>query len=315
MILSKTNSIHSYLLSNLGSSKSQSTSSPADQHAMWYPTVRRTLLCLSKLYHCVDKSIFESISQEAIVECIKSLQSAAKLIAVKKGNLDSSLFLIKHLLILREQLIPFEVEFSVKETILDFTRTKEKAKELFSHKKRNKIFNLDRTNALLEFLLEGAPELREKILNSKKDVDIVLKTSCEELINHLTSLLIHPLAVLLDKFRNFKQLSQQNESIQLSSILKQPFADPQTLHKEMENTMSLMKSKVPVIFESMQTYLIYTETIQILFRPVRLNVHNQFQELLALINLYFPETDKLIIACPSAEEISFALMYTFPSNN
>ena len=196
---------------------------------------------------------------------------------------------------------------------MDFTRTKEKAKELFSQKKRTKIFNLDQTNALLEFLLEGAPELKEKTLNSKKDVDLVLKSSCEDLIRHLTSMLTLPLTVLLDKFRNFKQLCDRNEAV-LSSIVKQPFADPQTLHREMESSLSLMKSKVPVLFESMHTYLIYTETVQILFRPVRMNIHNQFQEVQSYINSYFQETDKLIIACPSAEEISFALMYTFSSN-
>lgn len=29
---------------------------PADAHGMWYPTLKRTLVCLSKLYRCVDVS-------------------------------------------------------------------------------------------------------------------------------------------------------------------------------------------------------------------------------------------------------------------
>lgn len=43
---------------NVEASSLQASISPADLHGMWYPTVRRTLVCLSKLYRCIDVSRF-----------------------------------------------------------------------------------------------------------------------------------------------------------------------------------------------------------------------------------------------------------------
>lgn len=58
--------------------------SPADLHGMWYPTVRRTLVCLSRLYRCVDRPIFQGLSQEALTYCIQSVSSAGEQIAQRK---------------------------------------------------------------------------------------------------------------------------------------------------------------------------------------------------------------------------------------
>ena len=83
--------------------------SPADIHGMWYPTVRRTLMCLSKLYRSVEKEIFQEVSHEALKACIGSIVYASGMIQAKKTAFDGQLFLIKHLLILREQITPFNI--------------------------------------------------------------------------------------------------------------------------------------------------------------------------------------------------------------
>lgn len=44
------------IAANVEASSPQASISPADLHGMWYPTVRRTLVCLSKLYRCIDVS-------------------------------------------------------------------------------------------------------------------------------------------------------------------------------------------------------------------------------------------------------------------
>ena len=77
------------------------STSPADLHGMWYPTVRRVLVCLSKLYRCIERGIFQGLSQEALSSCVDSLITASNAIQLSKTQIDGQLFLVKHLLILR----------------------------------------------------------------------------------------------------------------------------------------------------------------------------------------------------------------------
>lgn len=177
--------------------------SPADLHGMWYPTVRRTLVCLSRLYRCLDRPVFQSLSQEAITFCVQSIEAAREKIQARATPLDAELFQVKHLLILREQIAPFQVDFTVKEYSLDFSKVKSAAFGLLE--KRSRLFTLS-NNALLEFLLEGAPQMKEHLIDSRKHVDAKLKSSCQRLIQHVTRLLIEPVIQLLEKSKTSQQV-------------------------------------------------------------------------------------------------------------
>lgn len=181
--------------------KSRTGNSPADLHGMWYPPVRRTLVCLSRLYRCIDRPVFQGLSQEALSHCISSVSAAAQQIATKKSHIDGELFEIKHLLILREQIAPFRVDFTVKETSLDFSKVKTAAFELIQ--KRGRLFSMGSSNSLLEFLLEGTPQVKERMVDSRKDVDRQLKLVCEVFIKNVTKMLVGPVTNFTDNVRKF----------------------------------------------------------------------------------------------------------------
>ncbi|XP_037820483.1 conserved oligomeric Golgi complex subunit 3 [Lucilia sericata] len=298
-------------------SRVRNMNSPADLHGMWYPTVRRTLVCLSRLYRCVDRPIFQGLSQEALKHCIQSVSAAASKISQSKTPIDGELFEIKHLLILREQIAPFRVDFTVKETSLDFSKVKTAAFGLLQ--KRKQLFSMGSNNALLEFLLEGTPQIKEHLLDSRKEVDRQLKFVCEKFIKDSLQTLAAPLVTFLDKAQavvntvqpavNKEQQQQQTQNNKINYALRQSaWASPQQISSVIQETQRLIKSKLPMLQRSMQLYLSNRDTEFIIFRPIRNNIIQSFVKLEQLLttNGYSPD-DMIITSCPSAEQVSIIL--------
>jgi len=288
-------------------SRSYPTVAMVDQQAMWYPTVRRTLVCLSKLYNCISKSTFEGLAQEALSICIKTLKAAAKSINDRKGAINGSLFFIKHLLILREQIAPFDVDFAVKEVALDFSKMKTAAFGLFS--KGTRLLSLSTNNAILEFLLEGVPQLTEYCLDSKKEVDTELKNICEEFISTAVDSFVSPLTSFLDKIDTLAKLAEEEGKEKGHLISQQPFARPENVRKIVSEAYMMLKSKLPGIMESMSLYLASKETEYILFKPIKTKVLKVCRQLSRLVDENYSSEDQKIIGCPSQEQVSLLMAF------
>lgn len=287
--------------------KSKSGNSFADLHGMWYPPVRRTLVCLSRLYRCIDRPIFQGLSQEAISHCIVSVSAAGQQIASKKSPIDGELFEIKHLLILREQIAPFRVDFTVKETSLDFSKMKTAAFELIQ--KRSRLFSMGSSNALLEFLLDGTPQVKEQLLDSRKDVDRQLKHVCEVFIRDVTRMLVGPIVGFIENVRNFLffilieprlradffNFFFRNKKAQVLlktsdattkeatappkvnyTLRQTPWAAPQQISSLVQESQRNIKTKLSIVQRAMQLYLANKDTEFILFRPIRVSEETKF---------------------------------------
>uniref|UniRef100_A0A8C4INW8 Conserved oligomeric Golgi complex subunit 3 n=1 Tax=Dicentrarchus labrax TaxID=13489 RepID=A0A8C4INW8_DICLA len=286
----------------------QTSISPADLHGMWYPTVRRTLVCLSKLYRCIDRAVFQGLSQEALSACIQSLLKASDIILKNKTQIDGQLFLIKHLLIMREQIAPFHTDFAIKEISLDLKKTRDAAFKILNPKAVPKFFRLNSHNAILEFLLEGTPEIKEHYIDSKKDVDRHLKFSCEQFIQQQTQIFVGNLEEFLTKVAALKTMAIQGGPTY--SLSQQPWAQPAKINDIVMATYRVMKSKLPSTLQSMSLYLANRDTEFILFKPVRNNIQQVFQRLHALLQEEYSGEDLQIVACPSMEQVQYCWIST-----
>jgi len=303
---------------------SETYTSPADVFGMWFPTVKRVLQCLSKLYRCIDKTIFQGLSQEALHACVQSLKNASNLI-ISSGKtdpnkesvklVDGQLFLIKHLLILREQITPFQSEFVIRETQLDFSSTVDATIKFVSDPKTS-VPNLLRTNSensILKLMYDGAPQVKEFYVDSKKDVDKQLKEICENFIESQTKTLCSKIISFLHQATSYIELKKDSivgDVKVVSDLNKQHFAKPELLHDIVSETYRNLKTEVKKTVKSLSLYLANKETENILFKPIKVRVQKKFQTLKEIIEENFNEEEKQIIAAPSPDQVGLLMTST-----
>ncbi|ELV11590.1 Conserved oligomeric Golgi complex subunit 3 [Tupaia chinensis] len=164
-----------------------------------------------------------------------------------------------------------------------------------------RFFRLNSNNALIEFLLEGTPEIREHYLDSKKDVDRHLKSACEQFIQQQTKLFTEQLEEFLTKVSALKTMASQGGP--KYTLSQQPWAQPAKVSDLVTTAYKTIKAKLPVTLRSMSLYLSNKDTEFILFKPVRNNIQQVFQKFHALLKEEFSPEDIQIIACPSMEQV------------
>ena len=255
------------------------------------------------LYICHSISA-TGLSQETLSMCIHSLTKASELIKKKKSSIDGQLFLIKHLLILREQIAPFNVDFAIKETGLDFSKIKDAAFGLLSS--RTRMFSLNRTNALLQFLLDGTPQMTETFIDSKKEVDSQLKVICEQFITEVSEQLVGALVQFLTKATVVLRMRDDPGAPRVA-LRTQPFASPEKLRDVITETYKQLKNRKADVQKSMELYLANKDTEFILFKPIKGGVQSCFQQVHAMLGENYNEEDLQIIGCPSAEQVNLLL--------
>ncbi|KAJ0229257.1 Conserved oligomeric Golgi complex subunit 3 [Hirschfeldia incana] len=256
----------------------------ADVFKTWYPPLEKTLSCLSKLYRCLEPAVFTGLAQEAVEVCSLSVQKASKLIIKRSTTMDGQLFLIKHLLILREQIAPFDIEFSVTHKELDFSHLLEHLRRILGG--QASLFDWSRSTSLARTL---SPRVLESQIDAKKELEKCLKTTCEEFIMSVTKLIVDPMLSFVTKVTAIKvSLSTGTQNQKADSVLAKPlkeqaFATPDKVAELVQKVYAAIQQELLPILEKMKLYLQNPSTRTILFKPIKTNIveaHTQVESLL-----------------------------------
>ncbi|KAF5198333.1 Conserved oligomeric golgi complex subunit [Thalictrum thalictroides] len=263
------------------------TTSPeenTDVFKSWYPPLEKTLSCLSKLYRCLEPAVFTGLAQEAVEVCSMSIQKASKLIAKRSSPMDGQLFLIKHLLILREQVAPFDIEFSFTHKELDFSHLLEHLRRIL--RGQASLFDWSRSTSLARTL---SPRVLESQIDAKKELEKNLKSTCEEFIMSVTKLVVDPMLSFVTKVTAVKvALSSSNQEQNPDSVLAKPlknqaFATPDKVAELVQTVGVSIQQELPKVMAKMKLYLQNPSTRTILFKPIKINIveaHEKLQSLL-----------------------------------
>lgn len=290
----------------IGAGNEDAASTPADViNPGWYPTVTRSLLLLSKLYRSVDRQAFQDLSLEIVQACLSSLDAAHASLVAKKDKQHGRLFMILHLIVIREQLAPFDdIEFSRVERYLDIVGFLSSLKGATAdlYERRTTILS-DATTTLFNFLQRTTPQVLETTKDTAVDLEKTLKQYCLDFINEAS----RAAAANLNSFNVMVDALPEASRAQLST---HPSAVPAKVRELVLTATTALQKEVATMPILASQYL-DKKTVNVLVGKIQAHALSAFKRFHDIVSANYSEADLAMINLPTFEAVH-ELMTTPP---
>eukprot|EP00762_Andalucia_godoyi_P004682 ANDGO_03628.mRNA.1 Conserved oligomeric Golgi complex subunit 3 len=243
-----------------------------DNPDAYYGSVSATVTLLKMLQSCLDTSVFQSVSFEAIEGCVASCVGSA----VSPG-IDRELFLIRNLFHLRDSFEELHSVAIFTDKTLDLASLTSHFADLLTGRK-----------SLLLWLTKGL-QIRESRSDSKRDMEKETRRACESLVMEWTRLLLDPLLSHIAKATAL-QRSRHSTSVEQNSYLEKDHVT-----ELMTRVVGHMEERLPLIFKKLFLYFDHHGEIRrLLMGPVRQNAVDAFGQMSSLLHSHgVPPADRL----------------------
>ncbi|MCJ1471705.1 Golgi transport complex subunit 3 [Lambiella insularis] len=154
----------------------------------WFPTLRKAIWLLSRIYRLVNSAIFDDLAHEIVHQTTLSLHRASLLVANRTTLFDAQLFLLKHLLFLKQQIVAFDIEFVTPDVSFDFSGVTNTFYEL---RDRGGLFDPRNLWRIMGGNL--LPRVMENMLDAKAELDGRLRTVINDFTSSAAGRMTHPI--------------------------------------------------------------------------------------------------------------------------
>jgi len=210
--------------------------------------------------------VFEDIALQSVQSCTRCLKDAGSYIEKRKGIMHSDLFLVKHLLILREQLSPFDVKLRSVERQLDFSDAG-KAVSRFLANRNRRLFSMSTENALVTLLREGV-SVQEESVDSKRDLEDALRSACNAFIEHTSKMLVNEVVTLVESCHK----------VDSDTLKTQSFFNGKKVEDQMKKNATELEDRLADVTTQMGLYLDNPATQSILVKPIARRIGKTMEE-------------------------------------
>ncbi|KAL8858418.1 MAG: hypothetical protein Q9178_005099 [Gyalolechia marmorata] len=174
----------------------------------WYPTLRKAIWLLSRIYRLVNSTVFDDLAHQIVHQTTLSLHHASTLISNNRTAADGHLFLIKHLLILKQQIVAFDIEYVVAPDInIDFSGVTNTFYEL---RERGGLF--DPRNLWKRMGGNLLPKVVENMLDAKVELDGRLRGVITDFTTASADKITNPISETVAAKKGFDSLRAVNQA-------------------------------------------------------------------------------------------------------
>jgi hypothetical protein len=174
------------------------------------------------LLPCLDytntrqSSVFDDLAHRIVHSTTVSLTHAAALLSKSASPTDSALFLVSHLLLLKQQIVAFDIEFVTPETEVQYNMSSIST-TFWELRSRGGLFNPRNLVGLL------IPKVVENMLDAKDEVDARLRQAINEFTSQFIGRMTSPIDVAKGKQAPIAEAPARTAKVRQNIETETPF--------------------------------------------------------------------------------------------